>query len=188
MSLIPSAPFRRLHLAQSNRTFAAEDCFRLSKMECRHRNADSPSNRKFFWLWKAALQILPSVSIVSAALVIAALGAIGGLVNCAIAGEFALPHIDREAKVWRPGWIGNVVVGAVAAPVIWGIYGPLAGHAITGADKIDLTLAQVFVSVVIGLGGGRILTLEAQKQAERVAKNNITKLVEESIVESEDQK
>jgi hypothetical protein len=135
-----------------------------------------------------ALQILPSVSIVSAALVIAALGAIGGLVNCAIAGEFALPHIDREAKVWRPGWIGNVVVGAVAAPVIWGIYGPLAGHAITGADKIDLTLAQVFVSVVIGLGGGRILTLEAQKQAERVAKNNITRLVEESIVESEDQK
>jgi hypothetical protein len=137
---------------------------------------------------EGALQILPSVSIVSAALVIAALGAIGGLVNCAIAGEFALPHIDREAKVWRPGWIGNVVVGAVAAPVIWGIYGPLAGHAITGADKIDLTLAQVFVSVVIGLGGGRILTLEAQKQAERVAKNNITKLVEESIVESEDQK
>jgi hypothetical protein len=44
------------------------------------------------------------------------------------------------------------------------------------------------VSVVIGLGGGRILTLEAQKQAERVAKNNITRLVEESIVESEDQK
>jgi hypothetical protein len=188
MSLIPSAPFCRLHFAQSNRTFAAEDCFRFSKMECRHRNADSSLNRKFFWLWKAALQILQSVSIVSAALVIAALGAIGGLVNCAIAGEFALPHIDREAKVWRPGWIGNVVVGAVAAPVIWGIYGPLAGHAITGADKIDLTLAQVFVSVVIGLGGGRILTLEAQKQAERVAKNNITKLVEESIVESEDQK
>ena len=128
------------------------------------------------------------MSIIWAALVIAGLGAVGGLVNSAIAGEFALPHIDREAKVWRPGWIGNVVVGAVAAPVIWGIYGPLAGHAITGSDKIDLTLAQVFVSIVIGLGGGRILTLEAQKQAERVAKNNVTEMIEESIVESEDEK
>ena len=85
--------------------------------------------------------------------------------------------MDRKRRRWCGCCPGDL-----------GIYGPLAGHAITGADKIDLTLAQVFVSVVIGLGGGRILTLEAQKQAERVAKNNITKLVEESIVESEDQK
>jgi hypothetical protein len=134
------------------------------------------------------VSFLAAVSIIWAALIIAGLGTVGGLVNCAIAGEFALPQIDREAKVWRPGWIGNVVVGAVAAPVIWGIYGPLAGHAINTSDKIDLTLAQVFVSIVIGLGGGRILTLEAQKQAERVAKNNVTKLVEESIMESEDEK
>src|SRR5438477_10902478 len=114
--------------------------------------------------------ILTTTGMLVALLVIAGLGAVGGLVNCAIAQEFALPHIDREAKVWRPGWIGNVVVGAVAAPVIWGMYGPLAGHAINAADKLDLTLAQVFVSVVIGLGGGGILTVEAQKQAERVAK------------------
>jgi hypothetical protein len=127
------------------------------------------------------------VSIIWAALIIAGLGAVGGLVNCAIAGEFALPRVDRDAKVWRPGWIGNVVIGAVAAPVIWGIYGPLAGHTVTGTDNIDLTLAQLFVSIVIGIGGGRILTLEAQKQAERVAKNNVTELVEDSIVEGEDQ-
>jgi hypothetical protein len=127
------------------------------------------------------------MTVVAAAAVIAGLGALGGLVNCAIAGEFALPHIDRQAKVWRPGWIGNVVVGAVAAPVIWGIYGPLAGHSVTGTEAIELTLAQVFISIVIGLGGGRILTLEAQKQAERVAKNNVTQMVEENIEESEDQ-
>jgi hypothetical protein len=128
------------------------------------------------------------MTVVAAAAVIAGLGALGGLVNCAIAGEFALPHIDRQAKVWRPGWIGNVVAGAVAAPVIWGIYGPLAGRSITGTEPIELTLIQAFTSIVIGLGGGRILTLESQKQAERVAKNNVTKLVEESIVESEDEK
>jgi hypothetical protein len=127
------------------------------------------------------------MSIFYAILVIAGLGALGGLVNCAVAGEFALPHVDRDAKVWRPGWIGNVVAGAIAAPVIWGIYGPLAGRSITAPEPIEITLIQAFTSIVIGFGGGRILTLEAQKQAERVAKNNVTELVEESILEEEDQ-
>jgi hypothetical protein len=127
------------------------------------------------------------MSIFYAILVIAGLGAVGGLVNCAVAGEFALPHVDRDAKVWRPGWIGNVVAGAIAAPVIWGIYGPLAGRSITAPEPIELTLIQAFTSIVIGFGGGRILTLESQKQAERVAKNNVTELVEDSIVEGEDQ-
>jgi hypothetical protein len=128
------------------------------------------------------------VSVPLAIAIIVGLGALGGLVNCAIAGEFALPHIDREAKVWRPGWIGNVVAGAVAAPVIWGIYGPLASRSITSSEPIEITLIQAFTAIVIGLGGGRILTLEAQKQAERVAKNNVTELVEESIVDGEDEK
>jgi hypothetical protein len=127
------------------------------------------------------------MSIFYAILVIAGLGALGGLVNCAVAGEFSLPHVDRDAKVWRPGWIGNVVAGAIAAPVIWGIYGPLAGRSITAPEPIEITLIQAFTSIVIGFGGGRILTLEAQKQAERVAKNNVTELVEESILEEEDQ-
>jgi len=127
------------------------------------------------------------MTIFYAILVIAGLGAVGGLVNCAVAGEFRLPHIDRDAKVWRPGWIGNVVAGAIAAPVIWGMYGPLASRSITTPEPIELTLIQAFTSIVVGFGGGRILTLEAQKQAERVAKNNVTELVEESIVEGEDQ-
>ena len=47
-------------------------------------------------------------------LLIAGFGAIGGIVNCAISGEFNYPRFDAAAKVWRPGWIGNVLVGAVA--------------------------------------------------------------------------
>jgi hypothetical protein len=126
------------------------------------------------------------MSILYVIFVIAGLGAVGGLVNCAVAGEFALPYVDREAKVWRPGWIGNVVAGAIAAPVIWGIYGPLAGRSITAPEPVELTLIQAFTSIVIGFGGGRILTLEAQKHAERVAKNNVAELVEESIMEDEE--
>lgn len=109
----------------------------------------------------------------------AALGAMGGFVNCAVGGGFHLPHIDKQAKVWRPGWIGNVLVGGVAAVVVWGIYGPLASYDLVAAQKLDtqLTLAQLLTSLVVGLGGGRILTLEAQKmilksekEAEREAK------------------
>lgn len=108
-------------------------------------------------------------------LLIAVVGAVGGVANCAITGEFVLPQFDREAKAWRPGWVGNVVVGAVAAVVVWGVNGPLAGYDIlAGSDeKLHLTLAQLLSSIGVGLGGGNILTQLAQKQAERVAKETL---------------
>src|SRR2546430_12774558 len=59
-------------------------------------------------------------------LLIAGCGAVGGIVNCAISGEFNYPGFDAAAKVWRPGLIGNGLVGAVAAVVVLGIYCPLA--------------------------------------------------------------
>src|SRR2546430_9557680 len=66
-------------------------------------------------------------------LLIAGCGAVGGIVNCAISGEFNYPRFDAAAKVWRPGLIGDVLVGAVASAVVWGIYGPLAsGRLLTG--------------------------------------------------------
>src|SRR5438876_7039490 len=114
-------------------------------------------------------------------LLVALFGAIGGLANCAIAGEFVLPHADRVNRIWRPGWVGNVVVGAVAAVFIWGTNGPLASHDIlssTIAENAHLTLAQLLSSIVVGLGGGNILTQFAQKNAERVAKENLTRAVE----------
>src|SRR5436305_15350400 len=71
------------------------------------------------------LIILTTMSLLVALLVIAGLGAVGGLENWAIAQLVAVPDMGREAKVWRAGWIGNVVAGEVAAPVICGMYGPL---------------------------------------------------------------
>src|SRR2546430_16426030 len=66
-------------------------------------------------------------------LLIAGCGAVGGIVNCAISGEFNYPRFDAAAKVWRPGWIGNVLVGAVESVVEWGIFGPrAAGGLLTG--------------------------------------------------------
>jgi hypothetical protein len=108
-------------------------------------------------------------------LLVAAFGALGGTVNSAISGEFNYPRFDPAAKVWRPGWIGNVLVGAVASVVVWGIYGPLASYdLVTGkAADIHLTLAQLLSSLVIGLSGGKILTLMAEKQAATISKDQL---------------
>ena len=108
-------------------------------------------------------------------LLIAGCGAVGGIVNCAISGEFNYPRFDAAAKVWRPGWIGNVLVGAVASAVVWGIYGPLASvDLLTGEMAgVRLTVAQLLTSLVIGLSGGKILTLMAEKQAATISKDQL---------------
>lgn len=106
---------------------------------------------------------------------VAAFGAGGGLVNCALSGEFVLPKMDRQSNAWTPGWIGNILIGAIAALAVWGVYGPLATYDLSISTKSDvhLTVGQLLNSLVVGISGGRILTLMAQKEAERVAKDKI---------------
>lgn len=104
-------------------------------------------------------------------------GALGGIANCAITGEFVLPSIDKQKGIWRPGWIGNIVVGAIAALVIGGMYGPLSEIIITsdvsGSEIPKMQLAQLLGGVVVGLGGGNILTQLAQRNADRIVKGNL---------------
>lgn len=123
---------------------------------------------------------------------IGGLGAIGGLSNCLLAGEFVMPEYDKDAKVWKPGWLGNVVVGGVAAIVVWGIYGPLASFDLTNTLDPHITLSQLLSSLVVGIGGARILSLEAQKmllksenEAERGAKLNLVRTLEDSLPREE---
>src|SRR2546422_9029063 len=89
------------------------------------------------------------------ALLVLACGGPGGLVNALLAGDLHLPH--REENIYRPGWIGNVVVGAVAALVFWGLYGPMAKVAIIGTAAsnvpVAFTIAEIAGSVVTGIGG-----------------------------------
>jgi hypothetical protein len=114
-------------------------------------------------------------------LLIAACGAIGGIVNCAISGEFNYPRFDTAAKVWRPGWVGNVLVGAVASVVVWGVYGPLASYDLLAGEMagVHLPVAQLLTSLVIGLSGGKILTLMAEKQAATISKDQLAAAVKE---------
>lgn len=107
---------------------------------------------------------------------IALLGAVGGIANSAISGEFVLPRFDRKRRTWRPGWIGNVVVGSIAAVVIGGMYGTLSQVVINNGEPVlpKLTISQLIGAVVVGLGGGNILTQLSQRQAQRLAREALT--------------
>jgi hypothetical protein len=110
------------------------------------------------------------------AIIVTACGGIGGFVNALLAGDLRLPH--REDNLYSPGWIGNVVIGAAAALVFWGLYGPMAKAAVIGSGDgsplIALTIAEVAGSIVTGIGGGRILSGEVEKKA-------LTKMKDELI-------
>jgi hypothetical protein len=118
----------------------------------------------------------------------AGLGALGGFINCFLAGEFQFPKLDKEAGVWQPGWVGTGLVGAAAAVVVWGIYGPFASFDLAKEFQPHITLSQLLSSLVVGMGGARILSLETQKiilksekEAEKEAKLTLAKiLVKES--------
>ena len=102
---------------------------------------------------------------------IVGLGALGGVANSAITGEFVMPVYKNG--VWRPGWIGNVIVGSIAALVIGGMYGPLAQYS---ADKLT-DVPELIGAVVIGLGGGNILTQLAQRNADKIARGDFAKTI-----------
>jgi len=112
---------------------------------------------------------------------VAIAGAAGGVVNSLLADNgFRLPQSEPagDTTIYRPGWIGNVVVGMVAAVVSWGLYGPLASYyvAVSGGLKaaaatepIGLTLSTLVGAVLIGIGGARWLSSAVDEKVLRAA-------------------
>jgi hypothetical protein len=122
-------------------------------------------------------------------------GAAGGIVNCIVLGAHrVLPAYDGE-KIWHPGWAGNLFLGGIASVLIWGIYGSSASFDLLGKTPFEghLTVAQLLTSVVVGMGGSRILTLELQKlilrsqrDIEEAAKENVVSATKIILFEPED--
>jgi len=109
-------------------------------------------------------------------------GGIGGVVNALMTDNgFALPQavqIDDGVSVLRPGFLGNVLIGAIAAGVSWGLYGPLGGYTVFGTpaalqqnhpESISLSLSSLVGAVLVGVGGARWLTNEVDKSLLRAA-------------------
>jgi hypothetical protein len=80
---------------------------------------------------------------------------------------------DSKTEIWRPGYAVNAFIGAVAALVSCGLYGPLSAYFIAGTKRaleanmppetVGLSLASVVGAILIGIGGARWLTNEVDK-------------------------
>ena len=93
-------------------------------------------------------------------------GALGGILNAVMTDNgFIQPQFvtaEDGSRIWRPGILGNLIVGAVAALVSWALYGPSAGLPV-GDFKAELTWAGFASAVLVGIGGARWLSSEVDK-------------------------
>ena len=99
-------------------------------------------------------------------------GMLGGLANAYITDKgFKGWYFDRtpgSATVWRPGCLGNMGVGVLAALVAWA---PNAVAA-TGFESKAILIAFAD-AVVIGLAGSRYLSVEAKNRLRDAAEQNL---------------
>jgi hypothetical protein len=112
-------------------------------------------------------------------LIVAGLGAAGGVVNALTSDNgFVMPK--REGGILRPGFLGNILLGAVAAAIFWGLYGPYAEVNVVGEDPREQpqvagatrdedteygeTLSGLIAALVVGVGGARVITSEVDKR------------------------
>ena len=90
------------------------------------------------------------------------LGSVGGACTSFVSGEFHLPGTGEGGKVWKPGFIGSIVVGGVAALILWGFYGPAASFQLIGdgGTEIPITfrVGEAIGSILAGVGGSRVLS------------------------------
>jgi hypothetical protein len=73
--------------------------------------------------WTDSLRWFPIIALV------VVMGALGGAINALISDNgFFLPMEETKSgtRIWRPGFLGNMVIGSTAAFVSWGLYGPLS--------------------------------------------------------------
>ena len=95
-------------------------------------------------------------------------GALGGAIKTFVAGSSDIELPSKAAtlkgvKIWRPGWLANPGVGAIAALVSWALYGSQAGKLIFSSSPADLTWAGWGAAVLVGIGGSGWLSAEVDK-------------------------
>jgi hypothetical protein len=105
-------------------------------------------------------------------------GAVGGVVNALLTDNgFIMPRWEMvdTVRIFRPGVLGNILVGLVAAAISRGLYGPLSAVPVVGATEGgiarggSLTLAGLVGAVLVGIAGARWLTNEVDKNLLKAA-------------------
>jgi hypothetical protein len=104
------------------------------------------------------------------ALIVFMAGGVGGMVNALLSDNgFVLPR--RIKGIVCPGFLSNVLVGALAAFASWSLYGSGAGvdlarHASAGDERaqISLTFGALAGAFFVGVAGARWITNEVDKR------------------------
>ncbi|WP_250125664.1 hypothetical protein [Chroococcidiopsis sp. CCMEE 29] len=116
-------------------------------------------------------------------------GALGGVVNALLSENgFILPkkipvNASNGVSIWRPGYLGNILIGAVAAIVSWGLYGPFSSAYLFGSSptseteitKFGLTLSAFVGAILVGVGGAKWLSDEVDKRLLKAAASEAAK-------------
>ena len=102
-------------------------------------------------------------------------GAVGGVINAWMSDNgFMLPRTEESGgnRFIRPGFLGNIITGGVAACVSWGLYGPFAAAYVVGGPpsgaagtELGLTLSSLVGALLVGVGGARWLTERGGQEA-----------------------
>lgn len=105
-------------------------------------------------------------------------GAFGGIINAIVSDNgFIRPREETvdNITIVRPGFLGNILLGAVAAFISWGLYGAysavivyIAGTGL-GTEGISISVSTIAGAILIGIGGARWLTNEVDKTLLRTA-------------------
>lgn len=105
-------------------------------------------------------------------------GAVGGIVNALVSDNgFVRPSEESagDVTIIRPGFAGNMLLGAVASFISWGLYGAFSSAAVWGAtsgigtQEISVSISSIAGAVLVGMGGARWLTNEVDKKLLRTA-------------------
>jgi hypothetical protein len=109
-----------------------------------------------------------------ALLTVCGAGAVGGLVNALLTDNgFFLPREEKSdhMAILRPGFLGNILIGMVAALSSWGFYSSFASVEVFQPlpASASFTLANVVGAMLVGMGGARWLTNEIDKRLLRAA-------------------
>ncbi len=99
---------------------------------------------------------------------------IGGIVNSLISDKgFQLPQVVAldGSNILVPGFIGNIITGAVAAGVSWTLYGPLSQMALETSTGM-VVLATLGGAVLTGAAGSGWLSNAVNKRVLQAAAVN----------------
>lgn len=111
--------------------------------------------------------------------IVAAAGGAGGVVAALLSEDkgFVLPQFVKinptdasevRTNVLRPGFLGLIVVGAIAAALSWALYGPVANDVVMGATTATtalpgVTFAVLGGAVLVGMGGSKWLSSQVDQ-------------------------